>query len=129
MLDPNLSHWLDSQAEALDTGACDPDTLLQALSQAGLPKVGVDRALGGDGGTLHDAIETVAAVAGHSLTAAFVLWGQRAFIEYVLHTPNEALRERLEYLAGRHGLHWQPAALIQRLAAEGRGFADYRLEA
>lgn len=41
----------------------------------------------------------------------------------------EALRERLEYLAGRHGLHWQPAALIQRLAAEGRGFADYRLEA
>ncbi|MGC8098463.1 3-hydroxyacyl-CoA dehydrogenase NAD-binding domain-containing protein [Metapseudomonas otitidis] len=41
----------------------------------------------------------------------------------------EALRERLEYLAGRHGLHWQPAALIQRLAAEGRCFADYRLEA
>ena len=96
MLDPSLSHWLDSQAEALDTGACDPDTLLQALSQAGLPKVGVDRALGGDGGTLHDAIETVAAVAGHSLTAAFVLWGQRAFIEYVLHTPNEALRQATE---------------------------------
>lgn len=41
----------------------------------------------------------------------------------------EVIRERLEYLAGRHGLHWQPAALIQRLAAEGRGFADYRLEA
>lgn len=103
MLDPNLSHWLDSQAEALDTGACDPDTLLHALSQAGLPQVGVDRALGGDGGTLHDAIETVAAVAGYSLTAAFVLWGQRAFIEYVLHTPNEALRERLlgDLLAGR----------------------------
>ncbi|UXY52729.1 3-hydroxyacyl-CoA dehydrogenase [Pseudomonas tohonis] len=41
----------------------------------------------------------------------------------------EVIRERLEYLAGRHGLHWQPAALIQRLAAEGRRFADFQEEA
>ncbi|GAC1029818.1 3-hydroxyacyl-CoA dehydrogenase [Pseudomonas sp. No.21] len=41
----------------------------------------------------------------------------------------EVIRERLEYLAGRHGLHWQPAALIQRLAAEGRRFADCQEEA
>ncbi|MBB4820270.1 3-hydroxyacyl-CoA dehydrogenase [Pseudomonas alcaligenes] len=41
----------------------------------------------------------------------------------------EAIRERLEYLAGRFGLHWQPAALIQRLAAEGRRFADCQEEA
>ncbi|WP_285960537.1 MULTISPECIES: 3-hydroxyacyl-CoA dehydrogenase [Pseudomonas] len=41
----------------------------------------------------------------------------------------ELIRERLEYLAGRHGLHWQPAALIQRLAAEGRRFADFQEEA
>ncbi|MDU9416234.1 3-hydroxyacyl-CoA dehydrogenase [Pseudomonas sp. zfem005] len=41
----------------------------------------------------------------------------------------EAIRERLEYLAGRFGLHWQPAALIQRLAAEGRRFADFQEEA
>ena len=41
----------------------------------------------------------------------------------------EVIRERLEYLAGRHGSHWQPAALIQRLAAEGRRFADFQEEA
>lgn len=41
----------------------------------------------------------------------------------------EAIRERLEYLAGRFGLHWQPAALIQRLAAEGRRFADCQEDA
>ncbi|WP_236208402.1 3-hydroxyacyl-CoA dehydrogenase [Pseudomonas tohonis] len=41
----------------------------------------------------------------------------------------EVIRERLEYLAGCHGLHWQPAALIQRLAAEGRRFADCQEEA
>lgn len=41
----------------------------------------------------------------------------------------EAIRERLEYLAGRFSLHWQPAALIQRLAAEGRRFADCQEDA
>jgi alkylation response protein AidB-like acyl-CoA dehydrogenase len=33
-------------------------------------------------------------VAERSLTAAFVFWGQRTFIEYLLHSPNAALRER-----------------------------------
>ncbi len=38
----------------------------------------------------------------HSLTAAFVFWGQRAFIEYLLQSPNRALGDRLlgDLLAG-----------------------------
>ena len=36
----------------------------------------------------------VAAVAQRSLTAAFVLWGHRTFIEYLQHSDNGVLRER-----------------------------------
>ncbi|MCY1280255.1 hypothetical protein D9M68_244630 [compost metagenome] len=95
MLDPTLRHWLDGHAEALDLGHCDPEQVLPRLAAAGLPGVGVAPTLGGTGGTLQDAVETIASVAEHSLTAAFVLWGQRAFIEYLLQSPNAALRERL----------------------------------
>lgn len=103
MLDPTLSHWLDAQAEALDLGHADPQSLLPQLASAGLFGIGVPEARGGAGGSLLDAVEAIAAVAGHSLTAAFVFWGQRAFIEYLLQSPNQALGERLlgELLDGR----------------------------
>lgn len=35
---------------------------------------------------------------------------------------------RLRDLAGQHGAHWQPAALIERLAAAGQRFADVKQE-
>jgi 3-hydroxyacyl-CoA dehydrogenase len=37
-----------------------------------------------------------------------------------------AIRQRLLPLAERFGAHWQPAALIERLAAEGKSFAEMR---
>ena len=40
-----------------------------------------------------------------------------------------AIRARLEALAERFGSHWQPAALIRRLAESGRSFADFQQEA
>jgi alkylation response protein AidB-like acyl-CoA dehydrogenase len=48
-------------------------------------------------------VEAVAAVSARSLAAGFVLWGHRSYIEYLLHSPNRALREELlpELLAGR----------------------------
>ncbi|KSW27905.1 MULTISPECIES: acyl-CoA dehydrogenase family protein [unclassified Pseudomonas] len=103
MLDPTLNHWLDAQAEALDLGHADPQSVLPQLASAGLFGIGVPEARGGAGGSLLDAVEAIAAVAGHSLTAAFVFWGQRAFIEYLLQSPNQALGERLlgELLDGR----------------------------
>ena len=60
-------------------------------------------ALGGAGGDARDATRAIAAVAEESLTAAFVLWGQRVFIDYLLASPNVALRERWvpDLLAGR----------------------------
>lgn len=93
-LTPDLAAWLDEQADALDRGTLDSDTLLPVLGQAGLFRIGVPVALGGTGGDVRDAVEAIAAVAERSLTAAFVFWGQRAFIEYLLQSPNRALAQR-----------------------------------
>ncbi len=103
MLDPTLSDWLDRQADALDRGDADPAALLPRLAAAGVLGLAVEERLGGAGGTLAEAVERVAAVAARSLTAAFVFWGQRAFIEYLLQSPNQELRQRLlgDLLAGR----------------------------
>lgn len=86
--------WLDAHADSLDAQADDAPQVVPLLAQAGLFGIGVPRDLGGQGGTLRDAVEAIAAVAGHSLTAAFTFWGHRAFIEYVLQSPNVALRDR-----------------------------------
>ena len=103
MLDSNLSHWLDAEADALDRGLREADDVLPQLASAGVLGLGVDEQYGGAGGDTGAAVEAIAAVAGHSLTAAFVLWGQRTFIEYLLHTDNTGLRERLlgDLLSGR----------------------------
>jgi alkylation response protein AidB-like acyl-CoA dehydrogenase len=92
---PELAAWLDSHAETLDTDATLSAEVVPQLAQAGLLRVGVPTALGGAGGTITDAIDSVADVAAHSFAAAFVLWGQRTFIEYLLQSPNRGLRERL----------------------------------
>ncbi len=110
MLDPVLSQWLDAQAQALDLGHSDPQHVLSQLASANVLRIGVSPQLGGSGGTVADALEAMANVASHSLASAFVFWGQRAFIEYVLQSPNNALRERLlpdllsGQLAGATGL-------------------------
>lgn len=86
--------WLDASAEALDAGNALAPEVVPRLAAAGLFRLGVPKALGGLGGDVRDAVEAIADVAGHSLAAAFTFWGQRAFIEYLLQSPNEGLRER-----------------------------------
>ncbi|MGV8916972.1 MAG: acyl-CoA dehydrogenase [Pseudomonas sp.] len=95
MLDSTLCNWLDTHAEELDSGICDPQQVLCKLAKAEVLRVGISPHLGGTGRNLADAVELLATVASHSMTAAFVLWGQRTFIEYVLKSSNFALRERL----------------------------------
>lgn len=89
-----LDAWLDANADALDVDQSRAPEILPQLVRSGAAAVGVPEALGGTGGTIADAIDTIAAVAQRSLTAAFVLWGHRTFIEYVLQSDNEALRAR-----------------------------------
>lgn len=90
-----LLDWLDQHAEGLDAGSSSGAELLAQLAAAGVFRIGVPQTLGGSGGTVSDAVNAIATVAEHSLTAAFVFWGQRTFIEYLLQSPNESLRERL----------------------------------
>lgn len=92
--------WLATHAAALDDNRAQTAAVLPTLAAARLFHVGVPVAWGGDGGDVRDGIAAIAAVAEHSLTAAFMFWGHRAFIEYLLQSPNAALRER-----------WLPALL------------------
>jgi len=132
MLDAGFAQWLDANAEAIDQGQCDPHRVLAHIAESQLLRVGVDPALGGSGGAVTHAVEAIAAIASRSLAAAFVSWGQRAFIEYLLQSPNQALRERLlpglltGELAGATGLSNAMKFLsgIEALQVRGRPQAD-----
>lgn len=93
--DPVLRAWLDQSATGLDQGMADPAVLLPRLADAGLFRAGLPQALGGTGGDVTDAVEAIAAVSERSLAAGFVAWGHRTFIEYLLQSQNEVLRDRL----------------------------------
>lgn len=101
-----LHDWLAQHADTLDQTESLNDEVMPALAAHGCFRAGVPLALGGVAGTygdVRDAILGIADIARHSVTAAFVYWGQRSFIEYLLQSPNAALRERLlpELLDGR----------------------------
>jgi alkylation response protein AidB-like acyl-CoA dehydrogenase len=103
MSETSLVDWLDAHADRLDEGTADPAEVLPRLAAADVLGVGVSAEQGGGGGRLSDAVEAIANVASHSLTAAFVFWGQRSMIEYVLQSPNADLRARLlgDLLSGK----------------------------
>lgn len=132
MQDCAFRHWLDANAEAIDRGQCEPQLVLAQIAESQLLRVGVDPAPGGTGGQVTDAVEAIAAIASRSLAAAFVCWGQRAFIEYLLHSPNQPLRERLlprlltGELAGATGLSNAMKFLsgIEALQVRGRPAED-----
>ncbi len=102
-LDPDFASWIAATAHAVDTGEADPGSVLPNLAAAGLPAAGVPVQLGGAGGDVIDGIAAISRVAEESLAAAFVLWGHRTYIEYLLQSPNRALGEKLlpDLLAGR----------------------------
>ncbi|WP_394062852.1 acyl-CoA dehydrogenase [Alcaligenes sp. WGS1538] len=89
-LSPGLVQWLGENALELDTGASLSDELLPRLAEEGLFRLGLKEDLSDFG----EAVRSVVAVAEHSLTAAFVLWGQRTFIEYLRNVQDPAMRER-----------------------------------
>jgi alkylation response protein AidB-like acyl-CoA dehydrogenase len=93
-LPATLQAWLRDNADRLDTTQELADQVVPQLAAANLFGIGVPTALGGSGGDVRDAIDAIADVAQYSLTAAFVFWGHRAFIEFLLHTPNQMLQQR-----------------------------------
>ncbi len=102
-LSSDVGRWLDDNALGLDVASDGSSALLPKLAAAGLFKIGVPAGHGGAGADVSDAVRAIAAVSARSLAAGFVFWGHRTFIEYLLQSPNAALRERLlpDLLAGR----------------------------
>jgi len=93
-LPPALAAWLEQHGEELDATPALAEQVVPQLAAAGMFAIGVPQDQGGSGGTVIDAIDAISSVAEHSVTAAFVFWGQRTFIEYILQSPNAALREK-----------------------------------
>jgi alkylation response protein AidB-like acyl-CoA dehydrogenase len=102
-LPADFSRWLDRNAQNLDIASDDASALLPRIAETGLLGIGIPARFGGTGADVADAARAIAAVSAHSLAAGFVFWGHRSFIEYLLQSPNDALRERLlpDLLAGR----------------------------
>src|SRR5690606_17171543 len=69
----------------------------------GYTGAGVASDWGGKDGDAVDGVAAIAEVAEFSLTAAFILWGQRAYTEYLLQSDNRQLAEQQvpDLLAGR----------------------------
>lgn len=84
LLDEDLVRWLDEHADALDADPALAGALFARLGASGL-----------FGQPAPAALHVVAALAGHSLAAAFVYWAQRAVIACVQASPNRALAQRL----------------------------------
>ena len=101
--DPAFSAWLVHVADGLDTGTEPATAVLPHLVRAGLASAGVPVSCGGAGGDILDGVAAVSAVAQESLAAAFVLWGHRTYIEYLLQSPNKTLGDELlpALLSGR----------------------------
>ena len=101
-LTPSLAEWLDASAGGLDSGILEPAGVVPTLAESGLFRAGLAAELGGDGGDITDAVEAIASVSERSLAAGFVFWGQRTFIDYLVQSSNERLRQALlpDLLAG-----------------------------
>lgn len=91
-LPADLAGWLAASAEGIDRGDIPAAAVLPRLAAAGLTRLAVPAALGGDGAGPAEAVQAVAAVAQHSLAAAFMLWGHRCYAEFLVRTPNAGLR-------------------------------------
>lgn len=102
-LPPEFADWLAGIACDIDTGAVPAEDVVPRLAAAGLVAAGVPVGSGGSGGDVINAVAAIAAVARESLAAAFMLWGQRSYVEYLLQSSNQALADRhlADLLAGR----------------------------
>ena len=102
-LPTDLAAWLDTEATHLDIAQDGAAAVLPRLADAGLFRIGVGTEHGGSGGDITDAVAAISAVSERSLAAGFVFWGHRTFIEYLLQSPNAALRDAQlpDLLAGR----------------------------
>ncbi|GIV21143.1 MAG: hypothetical protein KatS3mg023_2894 [Armatimonadota bacterium] len=95
MQSSTLQQRLRERAHTMNNGGGDARQVLQWLAEQGYLQQGVPTQYGGSGSRLWEAVQAIAEVAEECLTSGFLFWCQRTFIEYLLHTPNEPLRDHL----------------------------------
>lgn len=93
-LQSELVQWLDKHANELDAGGDTQQQLLSTLAESGLFRISVPTEFGGDGQPIFAAVDAIATIARHSLTAAFVAWGHRTLIDYLVQSSNTELARR-----------------------------------
>lgn len=99
--------WLDAHADQLDKESGQvADALLEKIAEQGVFTIGVPQEFGGQGGTKADVIAFLSELAQHSLTAAFISWGHRTFIENIIASQASFARET-----------WLPELLTGKRAA------------
>lgn len=99
--------WLDTHADQIDQksgGAA--DQLLEKVAAEGVFGLAVPEKSGGKGGSQTEVIGFLSELAQHSLTASFISWGHRTFIENILSSSNDYTRKT-----------WLPDLLTGKLAA------------
>lgn len=87
MISHALLHWLEQHALEIDRSAGMSGEVLRRLGREGLFAIGVAAEYGGRGGDFTDAVQAVSEVARYSMTAAFMFWGHRTYIELLIRSP------------------------------------------
>lgn len=105
--------WLDSNAQKIDQESGEvADELLRRIAEEGAFKVSLPAEFGGDNSSKTAAVEVIGELAEHSLTASFIAWGQRTFIETLLLSGQTQLLDQ-----------WLPDLLTGHLSA-GTGLSN-----
>lgn len=91
MISHALLHWLEQHALEIDQTAELSHEVLRRLGQEGLFAIGVAAEYGGSGGDFTDAVQALSEVARYSMTAAFMFWGHRTYIELLVRSPQYPL--------------------------------------
>ncbi|MBM7636330.1 acyl-CoA dehydrogenase family protein [Streptococcus saliviloxodontae] len=91
-LSKEFVEWLEENAQVIDQESGEiADQLLEKIAAEGIFKIGLPESLGGDGADKTKVVDSLSELARYSLTASFIGWGQRTFIETVLASENDYL--------------------------------------
>ncbi|BCA52992.1 hypothetical protein W02_01320 [Nitrospira sp. KM1] len=90
-----LRTFLAQRADGMNDGTVPGEQAIHAIAQEEWLGLGVPARLGGSGGPLLGAIESIAAVSEYCLTSGFLLWCHRMLIEYLAHSENPWLHEQV----------------------------------
>ena len=86
--------WLDTNADLIDQESGPiANQLLKKIAEHDIFKVSVPKEYDGLGGEPTQVVDFLGELAQHSLTASFISWGHRTFIEYILSSDNPYPRQ------------------------------------